>query len=104
MSMIKRFTAALVTVAAISTTGALMAGPTSAASVQDRTFGACAELEATIYGFAKVGNDCEVAIQGTVVLTDGTTMPCQWIPPHVSRGFFWDGLVRGDYAKDCPAE
>ncbi|SPL88218.1 unnamed protein product [[Actinomadura] parvosata subsp. kistnae] len=101
MSMIKRFTAALVTVAAVSTAGALMAGP---ASAQDRTFGACAELEMTIYRFAKVGNDCDVPIQGTVVLTDGTTMPCLWIPPHVSRGFFWDRPVQADYAKDCPRE
>ncbi|MBE1583770.1 hypothetical protein H4W80_002028 [Nonomuraea angiospora] len=37
MSAIKRFTAALATVAAVSAAGALMVGPASAA---DRTFGA----------------------------------------------------------------
>ncbi|MEW9555527.1 hypothetical protein [Nonomuraea sp. NPDC050783] len=102
--MTKRFTAALATVAAVSAAGVLMAGPAGAAPAPGGTFGACAELEVTHYGFAKVGNDCPDSIKGTVVLTDGTVMPCLWIPPGGSRGFRWDGPVRGDYAKDCPEE
>ncbi|NJP94852.1 hypothetical protein HCN51_36375 [Nonomuraea sp. FMUSA5-5] len=104
MSAIKRFTAALATVAALAAAGALTAGP---ASASDRTFGACAELETTGYGYAWVSNDCDYTIQGTVVLMDGTSLQCLSIPRSslgISRGFRWDRPVRADYAKDCPQE